>query len=408
MALASLYRVTQDLQGNIVTDVLGTVTLAGTSTLASLFSDSAGTTPLPNPLVNNPTYGSFQVYVGAGLYDMSFVKAGFTFETQRSIALRDPAAGVNQLVGTANQVLVSPAGGIGTVTLSLPQNIDPNARVQFQSLGLNTTPPTSPGVLAVGDQATTRTNLGLGTMATQDAGAVAITGGGASGLTSLSTNGVLVPQQTGNNLYGYYSALTATPGSERYFLYAAGDAPSYVTGRLFLNSQLGLQQAAQANIALRLGFNKSTQYGLAIQPLDSDTPGTAPSVQFFNLAGTSIGSITTTATATAYNTSSDVRLKHAIQALGNALSAIQAVKPVRFRWNADDSQDEGFLAHELQQVLPHAVTGEPDAVNEDGSVRPQQVDASKIIPRLVGAVQELLAQVETLTTRVAALEAQPA
>jgi len=84
---------------------------------------------------------------------------------------------------------------------------------------------------------------------------------------------------------------------------------------------------------------------------------------------------------------------------------VRALRPVAFRWNADDSQGHGFLAHELQAVVPEAVTGEPDAVNDDGSIKPQQVDHSKLVPWLTSAAQALLARVETLEAQVAALQA---
>jgi len=127
-------------------------------------------------------------------------------------------------------------------------------------------------------------------------------------------------------------------------------------------------------------------------------------VVFGNAAGAAVGSISTTATSTAYNTTSDVRLKHAIATLAGALERVRALRPVAFRWNADDSTGHGFLAHELQQVVPEAVAGEPDAVNPDGSVKPQQVDHSKLVPWLTAACQELAAQVQVLTTRIATLE----
>jgi hypothetical protein len=126
---------------------------------------------------------------------------------------------------------------------------------------------------------------------------------------------------------------------------------------------------------------------------------------FANLAGSLVGSIFTTASATAYNTSSDARLKHAITPLTGALGVLQALRPVRFRWNADDSQGHGFLAHELQQVVPAAVTGLPDEVNEDGSIKPQQVDHSKLVPWLTSALQEAVAQMQALAARVGVLEA---
>lgn len=95
---------------------------------------------------------------------------------------------------------------------------------------------------------------------------------------------------------------------------------------------------------------------------------------------------------------------YAITPLTNTLASLRAVRPVSHRWNVDDSQGESFLAHELMIPFPLAVTGQPDEVNEDGSIKPQQVDHSKMIPRMVAWIQELLAKVETLEAQVATLQ----
>lgn len=149
-----------------------------------------------------------------------------------------------------------------------------------------------------------------------------------------------------------------------------------------------------ANARATVRYNRASEHGLTAVP-SADT-GTGTALLLVNMSGTQVGSITTTAAATAFNTSSDQRLKHAVEALSGALAAILALRPVAFRWNVDDSQDEGFLAHQLQQVIPHAVSGEPDAVDAQGNVLPQQVDHSKLVVWLCGAVQELAQRVTSL------------
>jgi hypothetical protein len=119
---------------------------------------------------------------------------------------------------------------------------------------------------------------------------------------------------------------------------------------------------------------------------------------------TQIGSITTTASATAYNTSSDYRLKEDIQPMQGALSRVSALKPVTYRWKVDGSGGEGFIAHELQEVCPDAVTGEKDAVNEDGSIKPQGIDTSFLVATLTAAIQELKAIVDAQAVEIAALK----
>ena len=112
-----------------------------------------------------------------------------------------------------------------------------------------------------------------------------------------------------------------------------------------------------------------------------------------------VGSITFTASGTAYNIASDYRLKEAVAPLTGGLARVSALKPSIYKWKVNGSDGEGFIAHELAEVIPAAVTGQKDAVNEDGSVQPQQVDLSKVVPILVAAIQELTARVQTLETR---------
>ena len=98
-------------------------------------------------------------------------------------------------------------------------------------------------------------------------------------------------------------------------------------------------------------------------------------------------------TAVSFNTTSDHRLKTNVVALTGGLEKVMALKPSSFTW-VDGRQDEGFIAHELQEVLPNVVTGEKDATNEDDSPKYQQVDYSKIVTVLTAAIQELNAKFE--------------
>jgi hypothetical protein len=127
----------------------------------------------------------------------------------------------------------------------------------------------------------------------------------------------------------------------------------------------------------------------------------------FGYDGTLIGNIVQVGTTSvAYNTSSDYRLKENVTPMTTGLTTVNALKPVTYDWKSDKSSGEGFIAHELQAFIPHAVTGEKDAVNEDGSIKPQGVDYSKIVVHLVAAMQEQQAQIEDLKARLAAVEAK--
>jgi hypothetical protein len=111
----------------------------------------------------------------------------------------------------------------------------------------------------------------------------------------------------------------------------------------------------------------------------------------------SVGSINMSGgTTTSYNTSSDHRLKTNAQPLAGGLDVVESVNAVTFDWISSGEKGVGFIAHELQAVVPEAVTGEKDAVNTDGSPNYQGVDASKLVPYLVKAIQELSAKIASL------------
>ncbi len=125
----------------------------------------------------------------------------------------------------------------------------------------------------------------------------------------------------------------------------------------------------------------------------------------FGYNGGSIGSITQNGTtAVAYNTSSDYRLKEDIQPMTGALARVAALKPVTYKWKVDGSDGEGFIAHELQAVVPQCVTGEKDAVDEDGNPKYQGIDTSFLVATLTAAIQEQQATITALTARIEALE----
>jgi len=120
---------------------------------------------------------------------------------------------------------------------------------------------------------------------------------------------------------------------------------------------------------------------------------------------TDVGSISTNGSTTSYNTSSDYRLKENVTPMTGALTRIAALKPVTFTWKNTELDGEGFLAHELQEVIPEAVTGTKDAVDKDGNPEYQGVDSSHMVATLVKAIQEQQEQIEALKTEVAALKA---
>ena len=139
--------------------------------------------------------------------------------------------------------------------------------------------------------------------------------------------------------------------------------------------------------------------------------GSVAQISFINGNGT-VGQISTSGSATTYATSSDYRLKESIAPMTGALAKVALLKPCTYKWKVDGSNSEGFIAHELQEVVPDCVTGEKDAVetytDEDGNeqTRPkyQGVDTSFLVATLTAAIQEQQALITALTARITALE----
>jgi hypothetical protein len=121
--------------------------------------------------------------------------------------------------------------------------------------------------------------------------------------------------------------------------------------------------------------------------------------------GTETGHISTNGTSTAYNTSSDYRLKENVVDLDGAIDRLKQLRVRRFNFIADpDTVVDGFIAHEAQAIVPECVTGDKDAVDADGNPIYQGIDQSKLVPLLTAALQEALQKIDAMEARLAALE----
>jgi len=129
------------------------------------------------------------------------------------------------------------------------------------------------------------------------------------------------------------------------------------------------------------GFNRTTSDGTNV---------------LFYRSGSIVGDVSVTTTGTTFNSTSDYRLKESVAPMSGGLARVNALKPSVYKWKSNGSDGEGFLAHELAEVVPAAVNGEKDAVNEDGTIKAQSIDMSRIVPILVAAIKELTARVEAL------------
>ena len=159
-----------------------------------------------------------------------------------------------------------------------------------------------------------------------------------------------------------------------------------------------------AGTRVAIDWNASTQYGLVFKTT-SATYNAGP-ILFLNSTGAGVGNISQSESIVSYNSASDYRLKENVLPMTGALAKVAALKPVTYTWKVDGSAGQGFIAHELQEVVPDCVTGAKDAVDKDGKPQHQGVDTSFLVATLTAAIQEQQSIISAMETRLAALEAQ--
>jgi hypothetical protein len=144
----------------------------------------------------------------------------------------------------------------------------------------------------------------------------------------------------------------------------------------------------------------SSNATLTLRADGADGSDSGIQVSFRDTSDNAVGSITSTGNGTAFNTSSDYRLKENVVEMTNALDRVSQLKPSRFNFIANpDKTYDGFLAHEVSDIVPEAITGTKDEVDAEGNPVYQGIDQSKLVPLLVGAIQELKAEIEILKNK---------
>ena len=198
---------------------------------------------------------------------------------------------------------------------------------------------------------------------------------------------------------GRYDAAIGMPSSADLAFYNGTDS-STVSG---LSERMRIDSSGNLLVGLTsISDATSRAYGNAFSGSSSNPnwkswgSGAHTHAQFRN--GTSVvGSITTTSSATTYNTSSDHRLKENVVDLTGATTRLKQLEPKRFNFIADaDTTVDGFIAHEVQSVVPEAITGEHNEVDGDGNPVYQGIDQSKLVPLLVATIKELEARITAL------------
>lgn len=168
------------------------------------------------------------------------------------------------------------------------------------------------------------------------------------------------------------------------------------TGRIYINTDSLFSSEYQASLYI------TSTGGIVFRP---DGTSTRKPLAFQNNSGSEVGSISSSTGSTSYNTSSDYRLKENVTAISDGITRLKTLKPKRFNFIADaETTVDGFIAHEVTAV-PEAISGTKDQVDSDNNPVYQGIDQSKLVPLLTAALQEAVAKIEVLETKVAALEA---
>jgi len=239
-------------------------------------------------------------------------------------------------------------------------------------------------------------NVGIGTTSPADELHVNSTGANVNLRLTRDTNtGCRITGSDGGTTPAFIVETVASgTATERMRITASGDLILGTTSTIG-PAQFNVDGGSQAGIGIRAG---------------NGTSGYFNQVLFANNGNTAlIGSIQRVNNASVqYNTTSDARLKENIADMTGAITRVKKLAPKRYSWVEEDldaADQDGFLAHEAQTVVPGAVSGTQDEVDGDGNPIYMQMDYSKLVPLLTGALKEAIAKIETLETKVAALEA---
>jgi hypothetical protein len=414
-----------------------TLTVAGTLTASGTSSFTNGTT------IQGLTVGKGGGAVSSNTATGSSALAGNTSGSANSafgqIALTTNTTGANNSAFGQGALAANTSGGqnaaLGTDALRFNTTGSQNSAFGLQALSANTTASdnsafgsraldvnttgasnTAVGTDALGANTTASNNTAVGYQAgyTNSTGAYNTFVGKQAGYTCTGGDntfvgfyaGALVTTGTYNTFVGDGSGEAVTTGGKNTIIgkYSGNQgsldirtASNYIVlsdgdgnPRQYINGS-GLVSWGSPMIDgfLNLKWAGQTYVGFVMN--NTDTFGSSSNIRFKN-AGTTVGEIASTTSATSYNTSSDYRLKENILPMTGALTTVAQLKPVTYKWKRDGSDGQGFVAHELQEIVPDCVTGSKDEVDADGNPKYQGIDTSFLVATLTAALQELNAK----------------
>jgi hypothetical protein len=248
--------------------------------------------------------------------------------------------------------------------------------------------------------------------------------------------------QTSGGLYGMRLRQVVTSGVVQHTFATYNNGTEYAQNLVLDRGGVKINTTsvfASNNEKLTILGGSTSQYDACLTMKSGYATGSTSvnGVYFINNAGGLAGYISWNGSSVSYATSSDYRLKTAVNYDWDATSRLKQLKPARFEWIAEGDNAvpvDGFLAHEVQDIVPEAISGTKDAMrDEDYEVTPaveatydddgnilteavpavmgtrsvpdyQGIDQSKIVPILTKALIESVAKIEALEARIAALE----
>jgi len=260
----------------------------------------------------------------------------------------------------------------GNLTVTSDLTVDTNTlKVDSTNnrVGIGTASPTTALTLGASHTATIQNG------GSNSAPAYAITSG------SLGTNGITAPSA---NTLGFVTAST-----ERMRIVSGGNVLVGTTNQ---------SPAEGTTVGVRIGNNGTSQFSSSGDAgLCSNRTSDNGNAIVLRRDGTIVGTISVTTSSTSYNTSSDHRLKENVVAMTDATARLKQLQPKRFNFISDaDTTVDGFLAHEVSSIVPEAVFGTHNEVDDDGNPVYQGIDQSKLVPLLVKTIQELEARITAL------------
>ena len=381
----------------ILTGLTG-ITSSGSITFSSLTS---GRVPYAT------TAGLLTDSAGLTFDGTNFATTG-TATAAKLIPTGSSATGNGLYLPAANSVGLS-TNGTNAVYINSTQNVgigtsSPNTKLTVGTPNTQSTPT----ILSVGGVTQTIAS-GSGQLGIYGTDAAAADQGGTISFTANTTslNGYAMAtisgkyQTAGAGVYGGYLQFATTDSggtvAERMRIDSSGNVLVGTTSSILTTARLTVQTAGSA------GIISATSSNTNLFCINTAASSWEP-ISFRYNTSTEVGKIECTSTATSYATSSDYRLKDNVTPMTGALATVALLKPCNYKWIADGSNGQGFIAHEIQAVVPDCVVGEKDAVDDEGKPKYQGIDTSFLVATLTAAIQEQQALIIQLQADVAALK----